>query len=75
MMRTRLPELDIPTTILSGTPPNSQPQNFIQLREKIKNANEKYRGSLYNSVHTWPFVFLIRKVSLLSHREGNPPTK
>ena len=29
---------DIPTTILSGTPPNSQPQNFIQLREKISDV-------------------------------------
>ena len=50
-------------------------QNRRGKKRKIKNANEKYRGSLYNSVHTWPFVFLIRKVSLLSHREGNPPTK
>ena len=29
---------DIPTTILSGAPPSSQPQNFIQLREKISDV-------------------------------------
>ena len=29
---------DIPTTILSGAPPRSQPQNFIQLREKISDV-------------------------------------
>ena len=29
---------DIPTTILSGAPPSSQSQNFIQLREKISDV-------------------------------------